>query len=154
MQTTLDKIEEVQALIDGFGPLLSPVIQKVGNKLTMVPFGTVLCLQGRVMHCGPKVTERNKLQAVMFFTATPTTDIAMAYNLNIQYCRSTLFHDILVHSWLALNSTMKAYMLTKWTEVGLRHDSQDAIELNMKHKHLIVIAKALKKTKKKALLAK
>ena len=120
----------------------------------MVPFETVLCLPGRVMHCGLKMTAKDKLRAVIFFTATPKTDIALAYNSDTQYCRSTIFHDILVHSWLALNSTMKAYMLTKWTEVGLRHDSHDAIELNIKHKHLIVIAKALKKTKKKALLAK
>ena len=102
----------------------------------------------------PKGYRKNKLRAVMFLTATPTTEIALAYNSDTQYCRSTLFHDILAHSWLSLNSTMKAYMLTKWTEVGLRHDSIDAIGLNMKHKHLIVIATALKKTKKKALLTK
>jgi hypothetical protein len=39
-------------------------------------------------------------------------------------------------------------MLTKWTEVGLRKDSQDVITKNMNHKHLIVIALALRKTKK------
>ena len=121
----------------------------------MVPFGTVICLPGKVMHCGPKVTTKDKLRAVMFFTATPKTDIALAYNSDAQYCRSTLFHDILLHSWVALNSTMKANMLTKWAEVGLRHDSKDAIELNMQHKQLIVIARALKeKIKKKRLLAK
>ena len=155
LQNTLDKIKEVQELIDDFGPLLSPAVQKVGKKLEMVPFGTIVCLPGRIMHCGPKVTTKNQLRAVMFFTATPNTDIALAYNSETQYCRSTIFHDILLHSWLKLNSTMKAYMLSKWTEVGLRHDSQDAIELNMNHKQLIVIARALKqKMKTKKLLAK
>jgi hypothetical protein len=39
-------------------------------------------------------------------------------------------------------------MLTKWAEVGLPIDSHDAITKNMNHKHLIVIALALRKTKK------
>jgi hypothetical protein len=43
-------------------------------------------------------------------------------------------------------------MLTKWTEVGLRKDSQDAITKNMNHKHLIVIAKKGSKEEREMIL--
>jgi hypothetical protein len=98
------------------------------------------------MHCGPTVTGTDKLRAVLFFTATPIAE--QAYDSETQYCRSTLIHDILMHSWSSLSAPEKEYMLTKWTNVGLRYDSQDAVKGNMNHKHLIVIARALKKTRK------
>jgi hypothetical protein len=84
----------------------------------------------------------------MFFTATPIEERGKAYDSDTQYCRSTLIHDFLYHSWPELSGTEKKYMLTKWTEVGLRKDSTDAITKNMNHKHLIVIALAITNTKK------
>jgi hypothetical protein len=84
----------------------------------------------------------------MFFTATPIEERGQAYDSDTQYCRSTLIHDFLYHSWPELSRTEKKYMLTKWTEVGLRKDSTDAITKNMNHKHLIVIALAIRNTKK------
>ena len=112
-----------------------------------VLFGTMLHLPGRVMHCGPAVTNKCKLRAVLFFTATPI--VAQAYDSETQYCQTTIIHDILLHSWPYLSSTEREYMLTKWTEVGLRYDSNEAVEMNMKkHKHLIVMARALRKTQK------
>ena len=149
LQEKLDKIPVIQALLDGFGPLLSPKIQRVkkrGTKTAEVVFGTVLRLPGKVMHCGPAVTHTSRLRAVLFFTATPIAE--PAYDSETQYCQSTIIHDILLHSWHTLSSTERQYMLTKWTNVGLRNDSKDAVDGNMKHKHLIVIARALKKTKK------
>jgi hypothetical protein len=105
-------------------------------------------LPGGIMHCGPAVKSKVKLRAVMFFTATPIEERGQVYNSDTQYGRSTLIYDILYHSWPDLSPAEKKYMLTKWTEVGLRNDSQDAITKNMNHKHLIVIALALRKTKK------
>jgi hypothetical protein len=78
----------------------------------------------------------------MFFTATPIN--AQEYNSETQYCRSTIIHDILVDSWIKLSPNEKEYMLTKWTEVGLRYDSEQAVNLNMKHTHLIAIAMAIR----------
>ena len=83
----------------------------------------------------------------MFFTATHNQDIYLAHDLETQYCRSTIIHDILVHSWPSLNAKEKQYILTKWENVGLCHDCDDAICLNMNHKHLLVIALALKANK-------
>jgi hypothetical protein len=153
LKDKMDGIPIIQELIDDFGPLLSPSIQKVGKKSKKVPFGTVICLPGRVLHCGPKVEEVNKVRAVLFFTATPIADLALAYDSEIQYCRSSLIHDFLLHSWPTLLPTEKVYFLNKWKTVGLSHDSIQAITLNMSHKHLKVMALAIKKTKDKGLLA-
>ena len=111
-----------------------------------VTFGNMLCLPGRVMHCGPGVMKEKSpiMRAVRFFTATPVDAKEQAYDSETQYCRSTLIHDILVHSWTALDTKEKQYMLRKWTMVGLKMDSIGAIQQNMQHKHLIVIALALK----------
>ena len=149
MQTKLDDFPVVQKLLDGFGPLLSPSIKKTvaeGEMPTMVvPFGTMLCLPGKVMHCGPKAREDKTVRAVMFFMATPNEHAAMAYDSETQYCRSTIIHDILFHTWPSLNPTEKEYMLKKWIKVGLFMDSKGAIHGNMQHKHLKVIALALRK---------
>ena len=87
MQAKLDDFPDVQKLLDGFGPLLSPTIKKTGDEggtPAMVPFGTMLCLPGRVMHGGPEVGEKDMLRAVIFFTATPTDKAAIAYNADTQ----------------------------------------------------------------------
>ena len=65
LKEKLDKIEEIQTLIDGYGPLLSTSIQKV-NTRTMVTFGAMLRLRGRVMHCGPAVTKKKWLEQSWF----------------------------------------------------------------------------------------
>ena len=150
LQDKLERFEEIQPLLDGYGPLLSHKIKKINVK-TMWTFGTMLRLPGRVMHCGPAVTEQDQLRAVLFFTATPNEDTAKAYDSERQYCRTTIICDILMYSWLTLEPTEKEYMLSKWAEVGLSEDSEDAIKVNMVHKHLIVIAKALKKADEKDL---
>jgi hypothetical protein len=147
LQAKLDKIEDIQPLLDGFGPLLSPEIKKVGQENSVVTFGDLLRLPGRVMHCGPKVTENEKLRAVLFFTATPNQDLDLSYDSETQYCRSTIIHDILLHSWPYLTPEEKQYILIKWVKVGLSQDSGDAIAVNMNHKHLITIASALKAKK-------
>ena len=156
LQVKLNKITEIQSLIDGFGPLLSPPsIKLVWEPYDMVAFGTMLLLPGRVMHCGPKVTRQNStvtgnnmLRSVMFLTATPKNNLASAYDSEIQYCRSPIIHDILLYSWPSLNAKEKKYMLTKWEEVGLSNDSMFAITINMKHVDLKVIALELKRTPK------
>ena len=84
----------------------------------------------------------------MFFTAMPAMPnehTAMAYDSDTQYCRSTIIHDILFHTWPSLSPEEKEYMLKKWIKVGLCMDSEDAIHGNMQHKHLKVIAEALRK---------
>jgi hypothetical protein len=147
LQTKLDNIPNVQKLLDGFGPLLSPTIKKTGDEEQMpimVPFGSMLCLPGRVMHCGPAVSEKNMVRAVMFFTATPKGNTAIAYNADTQYCRTTIIGDILFYTWPSLDPEEKKYMLRKWVEVGLSKDSAGAIEGNMQHRHLKVIALALR----------
>jgi hypothetical protein len=151
LQAKLDKLPvSIQPLLDGYGPLLSPSIKKTGRKKpTIVPFGTMLCLPGRIMHCGPAVTEPNKVRQVIFFTGTPEEDKAKAYNTETQYCRSTLIHDILLGSWPFLDASEKEYMLGKWAKVGLRVDRKQAISENMNHQHLIAIASALEKVVKK-----
>jgi hypothetical protein len=101
------------------------------------------------MHCGPAVTESNKVRQVIFFTGTPEEDKAKAYNTETQYCRSTLIHDILLGSWPFLDASEKEYMLGKWAKVGLRVDRKQAISENMNHQHLIAIASALEKVVKK-----
>jgi hypothetical protein len=58
----------------------------VGKESSLVTFGDMLRLPGRVMHFGPKVTKNEKVQAVLFFTATPNQDIDLAYDLETQYC--------------------------------------------------------------------
>ena len=145
MKKKMDSSPAIQKLLDGFGMLLSPTIERVEDKPPKVNFGDMLLLPGRVMHCGPAVTGKKLLRSVLFFTATPPQDTALAYNSETQYCRSTLIHDILLHSWPLLNSKEKKYLLTKWKTIGLCHDSDDAV-LNMNHKHLIVIAEAIKTT--------
>ena len=153
LQVKLDQFPEVQKLLDGFGPLLSPPsIKKVGQETDMVSFGTIISLPGRVMHCGPKVTKQNKetktnlVRSILFFTGTPNDEVGSAYDSDTQYCRSTIIHDILLFSWPLLTKKEKKYMLTKWVEVGLSNDSNDAITVNMSHRDLKVIAKALKET--------
>lgn len=150
LQEKLDMFKEIQPLLDGYGPLLSQNIEQMNVKYT-VPFGTILRLPGRVMHCGPEVTDPSELRAVLFFTATPKEDSAMAYNPEKQYCRTTIIADILYYSWLSLEPKEKQYMLSKWAEVGLSEDSEDALNVNMVHKHLKVIGKAIKKTREKGL---
>ena len=132
MQDKLDRFEEIQPLLDGYGPLLSHNIEKINTK-TMVTFGTMLRLPGRVMHGGPAVTKQAQLRAVLFFTATPKEDTAQAYNSETQYCCTTIIYDILFYSWLTLEPSEKEYMLSKWVEVGLSKDSNDAINVNMVH---------------------
>jgi hypothetical protein len=150
LQEKLDRIKEIQPLLDGYGPLLSQNIEQMNVKYT-VPFGTIVRLPGRVMHCGPEVTDPSELRAVLFFTATPKEDSAMAYNPETQYCRTTIIADILYYSWYSLDTREKQYMLSKWAEVGLSKDSEDALIVNMVHKHLKVIGKAIKKTWEKGL---
>ena len=145
MNAKLDKMPEIQELIDGFGSLLSSSIKKVDEKASMVTFGDMLTLPGRVMHCAPSVMEEKQLRSVLFLTATHETQLASAYDSETQYCRSTIIHDILFHSWPSLNPKEKCYILAKWVQVALRQDSEDAILVNMNHQHLIVIASALKK---------
>ena len=148
IQKKLNRFPIVQELLDGFGPLLFPTIKKTGDEgdmPTTVPFGSMLCLPGRVMHCGPEVSEENMLRAVLFFTATPKENTAITYNSDTQYCRTTIIHDILFYIWPSLSPTEKEYMLRKWIKVGLCIDSIGAIQGNMQHKHLKVIALALRK---------
>jgi hypothetical protein len=143
IQAVIDGYPFIQKLLDGFGPLLSGRIEKMETS-NMVPFGTMLCLPGRVMHCAPEVTQKTQLRAVMFFTATPNEDQENAYSSETQYCRTTIIQDILVYTWPYIGTREKQYMLTKWTEVGLSVDSEDAVKVNMSHKDLKVIALALR----------
>jgi hypothetical protein len=148
MQRKLDTIPEVQQLLDGFGSLLSPSIMTTvtdAENPTMVPFGTMIGLRGRVMHGGPKVSEDNLVRVVLFFTATPVEDTAIAYNTDTQYCRSTIIHDILYHTWPSLSPSEKDFFLRKWIKVGLCEDSVGAINGNMQHMHLKVMALELRR---------
>jgi hypothetical protein len=43
----------------------------------------------------------------MFFTATPIEERGQAYDSDTQYCRSTLIHDFLYHSWPELSPMEK-----------------------------------------------
>jgi hypothetical protein len=113
-----------------------------------MPVGTLLCTPGRVPHCGPKVVGKNSLRAVLFFTATPKDDTA--YNPEIQLCRTTLVAEFMIVTWPKLTPEERTYMLYKWKSIGLDNDI-DAVDVNLNHQHLKVMAKALAKKKGKLL---
>lgn len=143
----LSNIPEVQKLLDGYGPLLSTPLKKVNidaKRNGKFPIGTLLCLPGGVPHCGPKVG--TGFRAVLFFTATPAG--MKKYDVDRQYCRTTLVSDILSHSWISLNKEEREYMLTQWYNVGLSQDAQDAVD-RVNHQHLTLMAKAIWKAREK-----
>ena len=143
----LSEIPNVQKLLDGYGPLLSTPLKKINidsKKNGKLPIGTLLCLPGRVPHCGPEV--ETGFRAVLFFTATP---VGMEeYDVDKQYCRTTLVSDILSHSWTSLNKEEREYMLMQWYNVGLSQDARDVV-YRVNHEHLTLMAEAIWKARKK-----
>ena len=92
---------------------------------------------------------KNSLRAVLFFTATPKED-SVVYNPEIQYCRTTLVAEFLIHTWPQLTPNERKYMLSKWKTIGLDNDV-DAVDVNLNHTHLRVMAKAITLKKGKVL---
>ena len=131
-------------LLQGFGSLLS-VLKTESANLLPLPIGTLLSLPGKVVHAGPS---SDKLRAVLFFTGTPSGDTP--YSSDIQHTRTTLISEIIMHTWIPLQSNpdfaaQRKYLLRKWSEVGLENDTF-ALN-NMHHVHLIEFAKAIMETK-------
>jgi hypothetical protein len=146
----LYKKKGIPQLVESFGGLLCSKLYRV-NKQTAdnkLPLGTLLCTPGKVPHCGPQVSGKNSLRAVLFFTATPKDDTA--YNPETQYCRTTLVAEFLIATWPHLTHDERTYMLYKWKTIGLDNDI-DAVDVNLNHQHLKVMAKALAKKKGKSL---
>ena len=151
LATKLNGSKAVVELVENFGSLLSADLKRedtnnVNNKL---PLGTLLCLPGRVPHCGPQVIGKASLRAVLFFTATPKDDTAV-YNPEVQYCRTTLVAEFLIHTWPQLTPDEREYMLSKWKTIGL-DNNVDAVNVNLNHTHLKVMATAITKKKGKVL---
>jgi hypothetical protein len=65
LQQKLDRIQDIQGLVNGYGALLAPSIKRVGwtkgKPPKVVDFGTILMLPGKIMHCGPAVRSKEKL---------------------------------------------------------------------------------------------
>ena len=144
----MSDIEDVQKLLDRYGPLLSPQLKKA-NKDTQtanLPIGTVLCLPGRVPHCGPQVRLPQSFRAVLFFTATPVG--STEYDVDVQYCRSTLVSDTIMHSWTCLQFADCEYMLTRLYDVGLMNDGGSVVT-HVVHKHMKKMIEAILKAGKK-----
>jgi hypothetical protein len=150
LATKLYKEEGIPELVECFGGLSCSQLNQVNkqNAINKMPVGTLLCTPGRVPHCGPQVTGKNSLRAVLFFTATPKDDTA--YNPETQYCRTTLVAEFLIATWPVLTPDERTYMLYKWKTIGLDNNI-DAVDVNLNHKHLKVMAKALAKKKGKTL---
>jgi len=144
----LSAIEDVQKLLDGYGPLLSTKLKKANKdgQSAKLPIGTVLCLPGRVPHCGPEVQWPQSFRAVLFFTATPVG--SAEYNVDVQYCRTTLVSDIILHSWTRLLIAEREYMLTKLYDVGLTNDGRN-VASHVVHKHMNKIIVAISQAAKK-----
>jgi len=144
----LSAIEDVQKLLDGYGPLLSTKLKKANKdgQSAKLPIGTVLCLPGRVPHCGPEVQWAQSFRAVLFFTATPVG--SAEYNVDVQYCRTTLVSDIILHSWTRLLIAEREYMLTKLYDVGLTNDGRN-VASHVVHKHMNKIIVAISQAAKK-----
>jgi hypothetical protein len=138
------KEEGIPELVESFGGLLCSELNQVNkqNAINKMPVGTLLCMPGRVPHCGPKVVGKNSLRAVLFFTATPKDD--SAYNPEIQFCRTTLVAEFMIVAWPKLTPQERTYMLYKWKSIGLDNDI-DAVDVNLNHQHLKVMAKVLAK---------
>jgi hypothetical protein len=113
----------VPELVKSFGGLLCSKLKRVNaqNFDNKLPLGSLLCLPGRVPHCGPQVTGKNSLRAVLFFTATPKDDSAV-YNPETQFCRTTLVAEFLIATWVDLTPDERTYMLYKWKTIGLDND--------------------------------
>jgi hypothetical protein len=141
----------VPELVKSFGGLLCSKLKRVNeqNLNNKLPLGLLLCLPGRVPHCGPQVAGKNSLRSVLFFTATPKDDSAV-YNPETQFCRTTLVAEFLIATWPDLTPDERTYMLYKWKTIGLDNNI-DAVDVNLNHKHLKVMAKALANKKGKTL---
>ena len=144
----LSDIEDVQKLLDGYGPLLSSKLRKANKdtKTAKPPIGTVLCLPGRVPHCGPEVQLAQSFRAVLFFTATPVG--SAEYDVDVQYCRTTLVSDIILHSWTRLQFAEREYMLTRLYDVGLMNDGGNVVS-HVVHKHMKKMIDAILEAAKK-----
>jgi hypothetical protein len=139
-------------LVKLFGGLLCANLKRVNaqNVNNKLPLGTLLCLPGRVPHCGAQVIAKNRLRAVLFFAASTPKDDSAVYNPEIQYCRTPLVAEFLFHTWPQLTPDKRTYMLSKWKTIGLDNDV-DAVDVNLNQTHLRVMAKAITKKKGKML---
>jgi hypothetical protein len=107
-----------------------------------MPLGSLVSLPGGVPHAGPAVmASRKNFRAVLFFTAAPGD--AEGYNVDTQYCRTTLIGDIIMFTWISMKAKERKYMLTRWFEEGIRGDVGNAME-SMGHRALFQIGKAIK----------
>jgi hypothetical protein len=143
-------LDGVPELVEIFGGLLCAKLKRVNaqNVNNKLPLGTLLCLPGRVPHCGPQVIGKSSLRAVLFFTATQKDDSAVC-NPEIQFCRTTLVAEFLIPTWPHLTPDERKYMLYQLKIIGLDNDV-DAVDVTLNHTHLRVMAKALAKRKGKA----
>lgn len=141
----LAKDEDSKRLLKGFGRLLSVKDDSSEEKSPALPLGTLLSLPGEVVHAGPGA---EGLRAILFFTGTPYGETP--YSSEIQHSRTTLLGEIIMLTWMDLQSKPdyaenRKYLLMKWNEIGLEKDNF-ALD-NMHHSHLIAFANAIKNAK-------
>ena len=139
----LSETVNVQPLLDKYGHLLchtGELVQANSAKDVDLPIGTLLCLPGAVPHCGPAVDgTETSVRAILFFTATPEEDDE--YDPEIQYSRSSLISDIMRNSWTKMDQKEREYMLNRWYDDGLVHDSYTFA--NLRHAPLRDMAETL-----------
>jgi hypothetical protein len=144
---------DCQGLLEAHGCLLSKCVSVQSNHVpNCLPLGSLLSLPGGVPHAGP-ASPSSCVRAVLFFTGAPID--APGYNVDYQYCRTTLIGDIIMYTWLDMTAPEREYMLTRWLEEGLSKDANGLA--SMGHRVLSQIGKAImkkatwKKTKKRRL---
>ena len=122
-------------LLQSFGSILGEC-RKVNTDTrgAVAKIGTVTTLPGMVPHRGPPSA---KPRMVLFFTATPLQD-DREYDVNVQYGKIGLIHELLAINWVSFNKEEKAYMLQK-----LATSLTSANVGHLTNSHLVTFAKSL-----------
>jgi hypothetical protein len=140
---------DCQFLLKSYGVLLSkcvkvPFVASKGGSKKGMPLGSLLSLPGGVPHAGPATTGQG-VRAILFFTGAPSD--SPGYDVESQYCRTTLIGDIIMHAWFSMTAKEREYLLTRWFEAGISKDGVDALDC-MGNRALLTIGRAIKKERK------
>jgi hypothetical protein len=139
LSEALWKIENCKEKLNKYGKVLTrPRYADGPDRDVLVTVGSIMSLPAKEVHGGPKSEEP---RAVMFFTGRPMIG-ATRYDDEVQFCITALIGDLLLESWLILDSKQRQIMLTLWWREGILHDKWGL--QHIVHAHLRKMGEAIK----------
>jgi hypothetical protein len=124
---SMDENPSVKSLVELFGDVLCPNIQRVlyntrntrgdstgssqgGDKEETFPAGTLLCLPGSEIHAGPAC---DRYRTVLFFSACPDVTQTIPYHPDTQYFAPLVCCDIISAVWCKICCEDRYYLLCR-----------------------------------------